>query len=225
MSSQTAEVFAGIARQRRSIRAFLPEPIPEKTLREIFEVAQTAPSNCNTQPWFSYVASGATLETLRTKLPAAISSGDFSMDFPYTGQYAGVYKDRQYGAAKALYDSMGIAREDKARRAEAFNANFTFFGAPHAVFLFMPEFAGIREAADCGMYAQNLMLSIEAFGYGSCPQTALSFHGNLVRETLGIPADQKLLFGISFGRVDAQHPANACRTDRAALSDAVTFFD
>ena len=38
-------------RRRRSVRGFLPDEVPEATLREVFGVAQCAPSNCNVQPW------------------------------------------------------------------------------------------------------------------------------------------------------------------------------
>ena len=110
-----------------------------------------------------------------------------------------MYKERQYGSAQALYDAVGIERKDKVRRQEQFMRNFSFFDAPHVAFLFLPEPFGLREAADLGMYAQTLMLGMVAHGLGSCPQTALSFEADLIRETLGIDASNKLLFGISFG--------------------------
>ncbi|MEO1173804.1 MAG: nitroreductase family protein, partial [Myxococcota bacterium] len=43
--------FDDAVRARRSIRAFLPEPLPDREMREMFELAGRAPSNCNTQPW------------------------------------------------------------------------------------------------------------------------------------------------------------------------------
>ena len=113
------------------------------------------------------------------------------MDFPYDGVYEGVYKERQHGSAQALYDAVSITREDKAARHEQFMRNFTFFDAPHVAFLFLPEPFGLREAADLGMYAQTLMLALTAHGLGSCPQTALSFQADYVREQLGIDAEQQ----------------------------------
>jgi nitroreductase len=156
-------------------------------------------------------------------MPGKFMAGDISMDFPYDGSYDGVYKERQHGAAQALYDSVDIARDDKAQRHEQFMRNFTFFDAPHAAFLFLPEPFGLREAADLGMYAQTLMLAMTAHGLGSCPQTALSFQANFIRETLGVDASNKLLFGISFGYPDPDAPVNTCATDRAALADTVIF--
>jgi nitroreductase len=221
--TQRADIFDQIVAERRSLRAFLPQPVDSQTLAKVFSVAQHAPSNCNTQPWVVHVVSGTKLETLRAEMPGHFMSGKFTMDFPYAGVYEGVYKERQYGAAQALYDAVKIARADKERRNEQFMRNFTFFDAPHVAFLFLPEPFGLREAADLGMYAQNLMLTLTAHGLGSCPQTALSFQADYVREQLGIAANNKLLFGLSFGYPDRESPANACVTDRATVADAVTF--
>ncbi len=222
-SDLTLQSFADVVRARRSVRAFLPEAVDAATLEQVFTLAQQAPSNCNTQPWRVVVASGDACERLRQRISGDFLQGKMNMDFPYDGKYEGVYKDRQYGAAKALYDALGISREDKAARGEAFLRNFEFFGAPHAAFLFIPEGFGLREAADIGMYAQNLMLSLTAHGIASCPQTALSFFADQVREELDVPADLKLLFGISFGYEEAGHPANECRVEKAALAECVRF--
>ena len=218
-----AEIFDDVVRQRRSLRAYLAQPVDAAILETIFTLAQCAPSNCNTQPWLTHVASGDSLKALRDALPGKFMAGEISLDFPYDGVYSGVYKERQYGSAQALYDSVGIAREDKARRNEQFMRNFIFFDAPHVAFLFLPEPFGLREAADLGMYAQTLMLAMTAHGLGSCPQTALSFEADIIRQTLGIDATNKLLFGISFGYPNPEAPVNRCSTDRAALQDAVTF--
>jgi nitroreductase len=221
--SLQSDTFDTIVAERRSLRAFLPTPVPQDMLQHIFNVAQRAPSNCNTQPWVTHVVSGGVLEQLRKDMPERFLSGNFSMDFPYDGSYTGVYKERQYGAAQALYDAVGIKREDKPGRQAQFMRNFTFFDAPHVAFLFLPEPFGLREAADLGMYAQNLMLTLTAHGFGSCPQTALSFQADFVREQLGVAASNKLVFGISFGYPDADSPANRCGTDRATGAAAATF--
>ena len=82
---------------------------------------------------------------------------------------------------------------------------------------------GVREAADIGMYAQTLMLTLTANGLSSCPQTALSFHADLVRQALDIDEEYKLLFGISFGYEDTEEAANNARVGRAPIDETVTF--
>ena len=218
-----AQVFTDIVNQRKSTRGFKPDPVPQAVLDQVFGASLRAPSNCNTQPWQTHVASGDKLEQLRKILPEAFMKGEFTMDFPYDGKYEGVYKDRQYASAEALYGAMGISREEKDKRNVAFMRNFTCFDAPHVAFLFLPEPFGLREACDLGMYAQTLMLSMVAHGLASCPQTALSFMAGQIREVLDIDPSNRLLFGISFGYEDVEHLSNRCETDRGSLADMVHF--
>jgi nitroreductase len=110
-------------------------------------------------------------------------------------------------------------------REQSFLRNFEMFGAPHAALIFMPSYFGLREAADCGMYAQNLMLALTAHGMGSCAQGALSHYMPTVREVLGIGPDLICLFGLSFGYPDYSHPSDAARTFRAPLAETTIFHD
>jgi nitroreductase len=213
-----------LIKNRKSVRSFLPDSIDQQILEDIFSSAQHAPSNCNTQPWQVAVVSGKVCDHLRNKIYQAFEQGRICMDFPYDGIYEGKYKQRQHGAAAALYQAVHITREDKQARHRQFMENFRFFGAPHAAFIFIPEQFGIREAADIGMYAQTLMLSMAAYGVGSCPQTALGFCCDLVREELDISPENRLLFGISFGYESKEAPVNTCRTERVPLSESVRFY-
>lgn len=209
---------------RRSVRGFLPQDVPQEDLQAIFQLAQHAPSNCNTQPWVVHVVSGAALRQLGQRLcQATLDPAQHAPDFPYDGRYEGVYRERQQDSAAQLFNALGIAREDKAGRARSFLRNFDFFEAPHAAFIFLPEPFGLREAADCGLYAQTLMLAMKGQGVASCPQTSLTFHPTIVREMLGVPAAHKLLLGISFGYEDPQHAANLCRVSRAPLEATANF--
>jgi nitroreductase len=47
--------------QRRSIRRYRPDPIPDEVLGRILEAARIAPSACNIQPWHFYVVRDAEL--------------------------------------------------------------------------------------------------------------------------------------------------------------------
>ena len=217
------EQFAAVAKARRSIRAFTDKPVPMALLKSIFETAMQAPSNCNTQPWFVHVATGSTLEALRKELPQRFVAGDIGVDHPYDGKYEGVYRDRQYASAKALYDALGIPREQKTERQAWFLNNFRFFDAPGVAFFTMPKAFGLREACDLGMFTQTVMLGLSAHGLGSCPQTALGFMAHVIKPALNIPDDQMLLFGLSFGYPDSEAAANQAITDRAALGDVVSF--
>ncbi len=211
-------------RTRRSVRGFLPREVPDALLRELFALAQWAPSNCNVQPWLPHVVSGAALARLRDALlSAGAQDQPIEPDWPADGVYHGVYRERQVGAARTLYGAMGVQRHDTQARRAAYLRNHAFFGAPHALFVFMQQPFDAREATDIGMYAQTLMLALTSRGIASCAQGALGLYPAIVRRHLVLPGDHRLLFGISFGYEDAANPANAARVDRVDLDAAVRF--
>ena len=216
------QVFLDVVSRRRSMRDFKSDPVPREIIESVFGTAQRAPSNCNTQPWFVHVVTGETLEQLRQELPAKFAAGEIALDFPYDGQYEGVYKERQYASATALYDSLGIARDQKAERNAWFMRNFSFFDAPAVAFFTLPTGFGLRESCDLGMFAQTVMLGLTAHGLGSCPQTALAFLANVIRPALSLGDHEQLMFGMSFG-YPTDTAVNEVTTERASLADVVAF--
>ncbi|MCE2923762.1 MAG: nitroreductase family protein, partial [Roseomonas sp.] len=58
-----AEVDAAIT-SRRSIRAFLPRPVPQADVEHLLNVAARAPSGSNIQPWKVHALTGAPLKRL-----------------------------------------------------------------------------------------------------------------------------------------------------------------
>jgi len=211
-------------KKRVSVRAFLDKPVPADTLKRIFSDAQLAPSNCNVQPWQVYVVSGEMKDRLKDSLVAAVMSGkEPNPDFDWKVRYDGIHRDRQFGAANALYGSMGIERSDKQGRMMAMLRNWTFFDAPHVVFFTMEKYLNIMGAVDIGIYAQTIALLMIEQGVSSCMQGALGQFPDPVRELIGIPETTGILFGMSFGYADESAAVNTTRTEREALESSVKF--
>lgn len=217
--------FADTVHARRSIRAFLPDPLSDETIERILRDAQRAPSNCNTQPWAVHIVSGARRDDLSLALHAASKAGKLSPDFSWDeAAFPGHYGERRREQGKLYYGNLGVERDDDDARRVASAANFSFFNAPHVALLFMPEVGdGVRVASDVGMYAQTFLLSLTAHGLGGVPQTVLGLYADTVRETLSISSESKMLFGISFGRFDESAAPNRLRMARDAISHNVTF--
>ena len=96
---------------RRSVRGFTDKTIPDDILKAVFTQAQLAPSNCNTQPWKTYVASGALRDSISEKLIAKVMGGEKpNYDFDYNNTFEGEYRTRQVECAAAMYGEMGITR-------------------------------------------------------------------------------------------------------------------
>ncbi|WP_433868484.1 nitroreductase [Saccharopolyspora sp. CA-218241] len=220
--------FTDIVRSRRSVRGFVPDPVPAADIRAVLEDAQKAPSNCNTQPWQVHIVSGAQRDALSAALLDADRDGRFSSDFSF--DYAdfgeGVYLQRAREQGAAYYQSLGVERSDAPGRRAAALRNLEFFGAPHVALLFMPQFGdGVRVAGDVGMYAQTFLLALEARGLAGIPQTMLGSYADVVRESLDVKPRMKLLFGMSFGRADPEGPAKEYRMGRVPLAESVVLHD
>ena len=210
--------------QRRSVRGYLDKEVPQATLNRIFAIANQAPSNCNVQPWKVYVASGALKDRLKKAMVDMTAAGVTpNPDYPYRGDFENEYRKRQVECAVALYSNMGIERGDKEGRMRAVLRNFEFFDAPYIAFLGMNPNFGTTVALDVGMYAQNLMLTLVAFGLHSCPMGTMRNYPDLVRDAFNITDDTKILFGISFGYEDTTVPANKTKTTRDDISANVEF--
>ena len=218
------DVLEDLLGQRFSCRAFLPQPVPRAIIERILTAAQKTASWCNSQPWRLEITSGAATQKFREAMVQAASSGrPRSGDFPFPREYRGVYLERRRESGFQLYDSLGIARGDKAAYARQALENFNFFGAPHVAIVHTDEALGVYGAIDCGAYVTSFMLAAQALGVATIPQAALASHSDIVRGHFGIGDDRRVVCGISFGYPDDAHKANGYRTSRAAIADTVMF--
>ncbi len=64
--------FLSLASQRRSVRAYSPDPVPREAIESCLDAARIAPSACNAQPWFFHVCES---EESRGKILSAMNSG------------------------------------------------------------------------------------------------------------------------------------------------------
>ena len=223
-----SRAFSRLVRARRSARGFLPDSIDPGIIRAVLEDAQRAPSNCNTQPWQVHVVSGPTRDLLSRRMIQARRDGALSLDFSFdVADFGdGPYRARAHAQGAAYYQSLGVERSDAAGRDAAGERGLDFFGAPHAAFLFMPRVGdGVRVAGDVGMYAQTLLLALEARGLAGVPQTMLGYYADVVREVLQVDAALGLLFGIAFGLADPAGPSSAYRMGRVPLGESVVLHD
>lgn len=209
---------------RKSVRGFLDKPVPQEIINEVLRMAQQAPSNCNTQPWKVFIASGNLRDSISEKLMERARSGAAARpDFDYSNKFQGEYRTRQIACAAKMYGEMGIARDDKEGRARAGMRNFEIFDAPHVAFIGMDVNFGATISLDVGMYSQNLMLMLTAYGIGSCAMGSLRHQPDIIREAFGLEENIGILFGIAFGYEDTTVAANNTRVDRVALDNAVVF--
>jgi hypothetical protein len=216
------EVSRAVA-ERRSTRAFLPKDVPAETLRSIFERAQRAPSWCNIQPWRVWVASGEMRARLTSEMARAALEEAPSPDVPFPTDYPEPYGTHRRACGRALYEAMGVARDDAAGRQAAWLRNFVAFDAPHVAIVGFDSRFDLYAALDVGCWLQTVLLLAREEGVSACAQASLSLYPKVSREILGIPEQVKILFGIALGYEDPSAPANSCRTARDPVESNVTF--
>ncbi|MGI6854411.1 nitroreductase [Mesorhizobium sp. 1B3] len=217
-------VFDRLAEARRSCRAFLPDPLPEEMIGRVLRTAQRTPSWNNAQPWQLIITRGKGTERFRRMMQAkAVSSDASRRDFAFPREYAGEYLTRRRACGFQLYAAVGIQRGDKEGYARQTMRNFSFFDAPHVAIVTSEEALGVYGAVDCGGYVSHFMVAAQSLGIGTIAQGALAEYAADIREHFNLPDNRRVVCGISFGWPDHSHPANSFATERATLSEVVTW--
>lgn len=154
--------------QRRSVRRFLPDPVPEADILEMLECARWAPSDTNQQPWRFVVITNAELikrveelcwETVERLQSRAEERGrpDVAKKLRVFGKYAAAF-----AGAPALILLVG----------EPYRSRFTEE-------IFLPIFSDEEMAViareesikSVSLAGQNLLLAAHAMGYGAVAMT------------------------------------------------------
>lgn len=204
---------------RYSCRGFKPDPVPRETIAKIVEAAGRAPSWCNAQPWQIIVTRGEETARFRAALEEAAATTPPAPDMDWPAGYPGVYGERRRACGYQLYEAVGIARDDKAARAEQSLRNMAFFDAPHVAILHLEADLGAYGALDCGAFVMAFTLAAQALGLATIAQASVAAWPDLIRSHFELPENRMILCGISFGYEDPEHPANRFRTERANLAE------
>ncbi len=228
----TAAVDAAIT-SRRSVRAFLPTPVPRQTIEDILAVASRAPSGVNTQPWKVTVLTGAAKEALSQKILAAhdanAAAGSTGADVGeydyYPTEWAPPYIDRRRKIGWDLYGLLGITKADKARMHAQHGRNYSFFDAPVGLIFTIDRILRQGSWLDYGMFLQNVMTAARGRGLDTCPQAAFIGFYKVIAEHLALPKSEMVVCGMSLGFADESAPENRLATEREAVSGFTRFVE
>jgi len=229
----TPDNFSNFLASRHSTRDFLSTPISQAIIDQILKDALTAPSWSNTRPFKIAVASGETRERMSEEFLArwkalsmilrkgflnklrivysryGLPTSNRSIAKPYPSEL----KPRAERLGKELYEVFGVQRGDRTARDAQWAKNYSFFGAPVELFIFVHKSLHIFAASDAGLMMQNLMLSAHAHGLGTCAQGAVGIWEDVVRKEFVIPKDYRLLCGIAIG-YPSDSPVNKFAANR-----------
>ena len=218
--------FDDVILSRRSIRGYLPDPVPRALIEEVLALAMRAPSSMNTQPWHFHVITGEPLARIRAGNTERMLAGvPQSREFRTGVAFAGAHRDRQVGVAKQLFAAMGIAREDAERRQDWVMRGFRQFDAPVCVIIAYDRAVDGSDDTpfDCGAVATALVNAAWSRGLGTVINSQGIMQSPVVREHARIPDDQVIMKSIALGWPDESFPANAVVSERRAVDEAAVF--
>lgn len=225
---------------RRSTRDFLSTPVPDEILDQILTDSLTAPSWSNTRPFKVAIATGEVRDRIsgeflsrwhvlsrimrkgiRNKLRLIYSryglpTSNRSIVKPYVAEL----RPRAQRVGKELYELFGVKRGDRTARDAQWGKNYSFFGAPVELFIYIHKSLHIYAASDAGLVMQNLMLSAHAHGLGTCAQGAVNIWDDVIRKEFDISKDYRLLCGLAIG-YPSDAPVNSFQANRIDVSEMV----
>lgn len=224
---QQQAVDAAIA-GRRSIRAFLPDPVAREDIEQILQVAARAPSGTNTQPWKVHVLEGAAKTALSDAILAVhqdpVLNAQHSEEYPYYPRaWKSPFIDRRRKVGWDLYALLGLTRENKAGMAAQHARNFRFFDAPVGLMFTIDRSMEQGSWLDYGMFLQSIMVAARGRGLDTCPQAAFTQYHRIISEQLMLSADDMVVCGMALGWADPGKIENTLVTEREPVSGFVRF--
>lgn len=221
--------IAAAVKKRKSTRAFKPDPVPQKILKEIMELALWAPSWANTQPWEFAVAAGAKLEEIKQSFIAKLD-GEPKLDIARSFDFPEPYASRIGRLMGTEQKIKGIKREDREGRGWWRLQGLKSYGAPCVIYILIDRAFYFQEEInawllfDCGLVAENIMLLATDYGLGTVAQAQAVQYPDVLRKALDIPDSKLFVIGIAIGYPDDKDPINSFRSERESLESMVKWY-
>ena len=210
---------------RRSIRAFLPDPVDREKIKKIVDLARWAPSWGNTQPWEIVVADGEkAAELARTFVEEGRKAVPPRSDIEMPGGFPDPHKKRYMGLGRDLLTFMGIDREDKEARIQHYLNMYGFFGAPSVIYLVIDGELNVPYAClDVGSIGTTICYAAFQEGLGTIYLAASMHFPDIVKRVLDIPPTKKVVIGIAVGVPHPDAPASLFRSSREPVENILRF--
>jgi nitroreductase len=211
---------------RRSIRRFLPTPIPTATVEAILDVAARAPSGTNMQPWGGYVVVGDARDALIQAVQAVFDAGETGHTQEvqyYPDEFFEPYLSRRRAVGWGLYGKLGIARGEAAKMKAQHRRNFQFFDAPVGMIFTIDRRLATGSWLDYGMFLQNITIAARGRGLDTCAQAAWTHYHRAIRPVLGLAEEETVVCGMALGYADPDAVENTLVTARTPARSFMRF--
>jgi len=212
------DLFKAI-QERRSIRAFKPDPIPRDRLEEILRLTLHAPSAINLQPWEWVVVTGEEKERLSRRLIKAYKEKQIACSPGNVKPLPKTYGKRgakTLALMKPFFEEMGADVNQYINEGSC-----RFYGAPAAILFCLDDSFPKARMVDIGLALGYFVLTAHEFGLGTCPIGLISAYEDEIKDLLNIPENKNVVIGVALGYPDWEIPANRFKSTRDDLSKFV----
>ena len=228
VSYDSAESVSRAVETRRSLRAFLDTPVPEKVIAQILDTAARAPSGVNMQPWKVYVLTGSTRKALCESVCRDFDNPEIKPETDvayYPSSWFEPYVSRRRQVGWDLYGLLDIKKGDREKTHQQHRRNYQFFDAPVGLMFTVHKDLATGSWLDYGMFLQNIMLLAREAGLHTCPQAAWPDYHHAIRRVLPLSDEEVVVCGMAVGYADTSAIENTLVTTRVPLDDFVQFLD
>ncbi|NWG01244.1 MAG: nitroreductase [Syntrophaceae bacterium] len=210
-------------KERKSIRAFKPDPIPKERIEEILRLSIQAPSAINLQPWEFIVVTGEEKERLSRRLVKAYKEKQIACS---PGNVKPMPKTYGKRGAKTLEMMKPFFEEMKVDIDQYINeGSCNFYGAPAAILLCLDDSFPKARMVDIGLALGYLILAAHEFGLGTCPIGLIVAYEDEIKDLLNIPENKNVVIGVAVGYPDEKSPINRFKSPRDDLSKFIRWVD
>jgi len=201
--------------ERRSIRAFKPDPIPKDKIEAVLNLALHAPSAINLQPWEFVVVTGEEKERLSRRLIKAYKEKQVSCG---PGNVKPMPKTVTQRGAKTLQEMTPFFEEMGVNSDPFINeGSCRFYGAPVAILICLDDSFPKSRLVDIGLVLGYILLIAHEQGLATCPIGLITAYEDEIKDLLNIPENKMVVIGVALGYPDLKSPINGFKSTRENL--------
>ena len=216
--------FEKVVRARHSGREFSSKPVEKEDIRAIVQLAQRAPSWVNSQPWKVYVATGKSLENIKSAYHQNDLQGKIAQpDFPV------MHRDDwsaeiQINMKQWRHEIVHHFENFDEAHAKMTTASNNLNHAPAILIITIPKDSSLWSVFDAGAFGQTIMLAAKDKGLDTIPNYNSVRFPDILRSELDIPTDETIVVGISLGYPQSAK-INTYQSNRVPVDDILKFKD
>jgi nitroreductase len=212
-----------VIKERKSIRAFKPDPIPKEKIEEILGLSIHAPSAINLQPWEFIVVTGEEKERLSRRLIKAYKEKQIACS---PGNVKPLPKSIAKRGAKTL-ELMNPFFEEMGVKSDQFinEGSCNFYGTPVAILICLDDSFPKTRMVDIGLALGYLVLAAHEFGLATCPIGLITAYEDEIKDLLNIPENKNVVIGVALGYPDENISINRFKSQRDNLEKFVRWIE